>query len=184
MTAAVNRRRFLVAMAPILLGLVQVALAPAKEQCGIVLVAARRVTVGTGELAAGSRQLAAGGTCRLPTAGCRLASASIAAVPSAGELHGAELTSAEAIAGTWVLQQVTSQAELDRFLPKTIGPALKTPHIRASRCVCRGEQSIRTSVFWRPDGRSPATSKCLTRSDSWQEGIPLPESSTGDVGST
>jgi hypothetical protein len=58
------------------------------------------------------------------------ASASIAAVPSAGDLHGAEPTGAEAIAGTWVLQQVTNQAELDRLLPKTIGPALKTPHIR------------------------------------------------------
>ena len=58
------------------------------------------------------------------------ASAGIAAVPSAGELHGAELTGAEAIAGTWVLQQVTTRAELDRLLPKTIGPALKTPHVR------------------------------------------------------
>ncbi|HUT89682.1 MAG TPA: hypothetical protein VMY37_09310, partial [Thermoguttaceae bacterium] len=68
------------------------------------------------------------------------ASAGIAAVPSvahgrcpaesSGELHAAEPTSTEAIAGTWVLQQVTDQAELDRLLPKTIGPALKTPHIR------------------------------------------------------
>jgi hypothetical protein len=33
----------------------------------------------------------------------------IAAVPSAGGLRGAERTSAEAIAGTWVLQQVTIQ---------------------------------------------------------------------------
>ena len=58
------------------------------------------------------------------------ASASIAAVPSAGELHGAERTTAEAIAGAWVLQQVTDKAELDRLLPKTIGPALKTPYVR------------------------------------------------------
>ncbi len=58
------------------------------------------------------------------------ASAGIAGFSSAGELRGGGLTGPEAIAGTWVLQQVTSQAELDRLLPKTIGPALKTPHVR------------------------------------------------------
>jgi hypothetical protein len=36
----------------------------------------------------------------------------------------------EAIAGTWVLQQVGSQAELERLLPNVIAPALKTPQVR------------------------------------------------------
>jgi len=36
----------------------------------------------------------------------------------------------ERICGTWVLQQVSSQAELDRLEPTTISPALKTPHVR------------------------------------------------------
>jgi hypothetical protein len=37
---------------------------------------------------------------------------------------------AEAICGTWVLQQVGSRQELERVLPKSIAPALNTPHIR------------------------------------------------------
>lgn len=47
-----------------------------------------------------------------------------------GLLWTAEPTNADAIAGTWVLQQAASKAELERMLPKTIGPALKTPHVR------------------------------------------------------
>ena len=34
------------------------------------------------------------------------------------------------ISGTWVLQQVSSQIELDRLAPKTMASALTTPHIR------------------------------------------------------
>ena len=49
MTAAANRSWRLTVTASILLGLVQVALAPASERDGMVLVAARRVTVGTSE---------------------------------------------------------------------------------------------------------------------------------------
>jgi hypothetical protein len=39
-------------------------------------------------------------------------------------------TIADQISGTWVLQQASSQKELDRLARKTIAPALKTPHIR------------------------------------------------------
>ncbi len=49
MKVAANRRWLLAAMTSILAGLVQVALAPAEEQGGMVLLAARRVTVGTSE---------------------------------------------------------------------------------------------------------------------------------------
>ena len=37
---------------------------------------------------------------------------------------------AQEICGTWVLQQVSSRDELDRLVPTTISPALKTPHVR------------------------------------------------------
>ena len=37
---------------------------------------------------------------------------------------------AQQICGTWVLQQVSSRDELDRLVPTTISPALKTPHVR------------------------------------------------------
>src|SRR3954470_13882160 len=39
-------------------------------------------------------------------------------------------SNAEAVCGTWVLQQVTSREELDRLLPTTLVPALETPAIR------------------------------------------------------
>src|SRR4051812_9008810 len=39
-------------------------------------------------------------------------------------------SNAEAVCGTWVLQQVTSREELDRLLPTTLVPALGTPAIR------------------------------------------------------
>ena len=42
----------------------------------------------------------------------------------------ASLSNAEAICGTWVLQQVASRAELDRLLPQVLAPALATPGVR------------------------------------------------------
>ena len=39
-------------------------------------------------------------------------------------------SNAEAVCGTWVLQQVNSREELDRLLPTTLVPALGTPAIR------------------------------------------------------
>ncbi len=48
--------------------------------------------------------------------------------------HGAapaeKPSNAEAVCGTWVLQQVASREELDRLLPTTLAPALETPAIR------------------------------------------------------
>lgn len=49
MTVVANRRWLLAATSPILLGLVQAGLAPGEERHGMVLVAARRVTLGTSE---------------------------------------------------------------------------------------------------------------------------------------
>jgi hypothetical protein len=42
----------------------------------------------------------------------------------------AETSNADAVSGTWVLQQVDDPQELTALLPKTIAPALDTPHIR------------------------------------------------------
>ncbi|MBM4018568.1 MAG: hypothetical protein FJ288_09620 [Planctomycetes bacterium] len=63
-----------------------------------------------------------------PAAASRPAAAALAA--DASRPAAAESSNAEAIAGTWVLQQASSRAELDGVLPKTLGPALKTPHVR------------------------------------------------------
>lgn len=41
-----------------------------------------------------------------------------------------DVSVAQRICGTWVLQQVSSREELDRLVPTTISPALRTPHIR------------------------------------------------------
>ena len=50
-------------------------------------------------------------------------------VAAGGEVK-ATVSTAERICGTWVLQQVSSRNELERLVPTTISPALKTPHIR------------------------------------------------------
>ena len=42
----------------------------------------------------------------------------------------APLSNAEAICGTWILQQVSNLEELERLQPKIIGPALSTPKVR------------------------------------------------------
>ena len=48
----------------------------------------------------------------------------------AGGQTEATISTAERICGTWVLQQVSSQEELNRLVPTTISPALKTAHVR------------------------------------------------------
>ncbi|MDQ3623875.1 MAG: hypothetical protein M3463_15530 [Verrucomicrobiota bacterium] len=50
-----------------------------------------------------------------------------AALPAASPQ---KISNAEAICGTWVLQQVSSQEELERLLPRVIEPALRTPRVR------------------------------------------------------
>jgi len=40
------------------------------------------------------------------------------------------IDNAQAVAGTWVLQQVSSVQELERLVPQSLEPALKTPGIR------------------------------------------------------
>ena len=52
----------------------------------------------------------------------------VACQDQAGRAEGP--SNAEAVCGTWVLQQVTSREELDRLLPTTLVPALETPAIR------------------------------------------------------
>jgi hypothetical protein len=42
----------------------------------------------------------------------------------------ASISLADQVSGTWVLQQVSTRDELERLTPRTILPALKTPHIR------------------------------------------------------
>jgi len=51
----------------------------------------------------------------------------------AGSAFGAaaeRVSNAEAICGTWVLQQTSSKAELERILPTVLALALGTPHVR------------------------------------------------------
>ena len=48
----------------------------------------------------------------------------------AGGEAEATTSTAERICGTWVLQQVSGQEELNRLVPTTVSPALKTPHVR------------------------------------------------------
>ena len=49
---------------------------------------------------------------------------------AAGALAAREVSNAEAICGTWVLQQAGSREELERVTPESVGPALATPHLR------------------------------------------------------
>ena len=50
-------------------------------------------------------------------------------VVGGGEID-ATISTSQRICGTWVLQQVSSQEELDRLILTTISPALKTAHVR------------------------------------------------------
>lgn len=54
----------------------------------------------------------------------------VGAVTAPGGQRKNKLSNAEAIAGTWVLQQVSNMQELERLLPKAIAPALSTPYVR------------------------------------------------------
>ena len=71
-----------------------------------------------------------------PAAAAPILSALLLMLPGAGasapaaEPPPAPATNAEAICGTWVLQQVESRQQLERLLPGTIGPALATPGVR------------------------------------------------------
>jgi len=64
----------------------------------------------------------------------RIALVGVALVLSARVVAGgdaaATVSTAQQIDGTWVLQQVADRDELDRLVPTTISPALKTPHVR------------------------------------------------------
>ena len=64
---------------------------------------------------------------RIVVAGVMLAL--LARLVGGGEVAETVSTAAR-IHGTWVLQQVTSRDELERLLPTTILPALKTPHVQ------------------------------------------------------
>ena len=64
---------------------------------------------------------------RIVLAGALLGLLLPAAVRGEAEANG---STSERICGTWVLQQVSSRGELDRLVPTTISPALKTPHVR------------------------------------------------------
>ncbi|MCR4413846.1 MAG: hypothetical protein NUV77_15610 [Thermoguttaceae bacterium] len=49
---------------------------------------------------------------------------------SAAQDHAKQVSNAEAVRGTWVLQQVASEPELRRLAEKTLKPALTMPHVR------------------------------------------------------
>ena len=61
---------------------------------------------------------------------CGLAAAASAAQAEAARPPSAQPGNPQAVSGTWVLQQVASAEQLRRLVPRVLGPALRTPHVR------------------------------------------------------